>query len=265
MPSDVTDHNRAAWDRQVEQGNRWTVPVSPEEIEAARGGDWSVLLTPRKPVPRDWFPAMQDLRVLCLASGGGQQGPIFAAAGARVWVFDNSPRQLEHDRSVAEREGLALVTVQGDMADLSSLEAGSFDLVYHPVANCFVPDVLPVWREAHRVLRPGGLLLAGFANPVLYLFDEDDVGSEHELTVRHRIPYSDADGLSAEEYREYQRDGLPLEFGHTLEDQIGGQLRAGFVLLDLYEDSHHLDDVAISHHIPTFMATRALKPKTDQE
>jgi len=30
----------------------------------------------------------------CLASGGGQQGPVLAAAGAHVTVFDNSPRQL---------------------------------------------------------------------------------------------------------------------------------------------------------------------------
>jgi SAM-dependent methyltransferase len=260
MPLEISDHNRTAWDRQVEQGNRWTVPVSSREIEAARGGDWAVLLTPRKPVPRDWFPAMEGVRVLCLASGGGQQGPIFAAVGARVWVFDNSARQLEQDRVVAEREGLALETVQGDMADLSSFDDGSFDLVFHPVSNCFVPDVFPVWREVHRVLRGGGLLLAGFANPVLYLFDDDDAGTEHELTVKRSIPYSDAHSLSAHDRRQYERDGLPLEFGHTLEDQIGGQLRAGFVLLGMYEDSHHLDDVAISHHIPTFMATRALKP-----
>ena len=259
MPSDITCHNRKAWDRQVERGNRWTVPVSTREIDSARQGEWKVLLTPRRPVPREWFPAMEGLRVLCLACGGGQQGPIFAAAGARVCVFDNSPRQLEQDRAVAHRDGLSLETVQGDMADLSVFSDSSFDLVFHPVANCFVPDVLPVWREACRVLRTGGMLLAGFANPVLYLFD-DGVAPGHELTVRHTIPYSDADRLSAEEYQQYKRDGLPLEFGHTLENQIGGQLRAGFVLLDFFEDGHHLDDVAISHHISTFIATRAMKP-----
>ena len=260
MVMDISDHNKTAWNRQVDRGNRWTVPVSSADVEAARRGDWTVLLTPRKPVPRDWFPAMAGVRVLCLASGGGQQGPIFAAAGASVWVFDNSPRQLEQDRAVAERDGLDLETVQGDMADLGSFEDGTFDLVFHPVSNCFVPDVNPVWREAYRVLRTGGILLAGFANPVLYLFDDDDAGTEHELTVKRIIPYSDADSLSADELLQYRLEGLPLEFGHTLEDQIGGQLRAGFVLLGLYEDSHHLDDVAIARHIPTFMATRAMKP-----
>jgi SAM-dependent methyltransferase len=260
MPSEITSHNRDAWDRQVEKGNRWTVPVSARDIDAARRGEWSVLLTPRKPVPRQWFPAMEGLRVLCLASGGGQQGPIFAAAGARVSVFDNSPRQLAQDRSVAERHGLDLDTVEGDMTELDVFDDSSFDLVFHPVANCFVPDVIPLWREAYRVLRKGGLLLAGFANPVLYLFDDDDAGHEAGLTVKHSIPYSDVENLSPEHLQQHRRDGLPLEFGHTLEDQIGGQLQAGFVLLDLYEDSHHLADVAIARHIPTFMATRAMRP-----
>ena len=91
---DVLGYNRRAWDRQVERGNRWTVPVGPEEIARARLGDWRIVLTPTKAVPADWFPPLSDLDVLCLASGGGQQGPVLAAAGANVAVFDNSPNQL---------------------------------------------------------------------------------------------------------------------------------------------------------------------------
>ena len=105
MPLDVRAYNRAAWDRQVEQGNRWTVPVTPEQITAARFGAWSVLLTENKPVPREWFPPLAGREVLCLASGGGQQAPLLAAAGARVTVLDNSPNQLARDRLVAERYG----------------------------------------------------------------------------------------------------------------------------------------------------------------
>jgi len=163
---DVRDYNRRAWNRQVEKGNRWTVPVSPEVTAAARRGEWQIFLTPTKPVPRAWFPALPGRDVLCLASGGGQQGPILAAAGARVTVYDNSPRQLDQDRMVAERDGLEIEIVEGDMRDLSAFPAASFDLIVHPVSNTFVPDVRPVWREAHRVLRPGGdLVIAEFAAP----------------------------------------------------------------------------------------------------
>lgn len=142
----VREHNRVAWNRQVEQGNRWTIPVSGAEIAAARHGQWEILLTPSRPVPRAWFPDLEGLDVLCLASGGGQQAPILAAAGARVTVLDNSPRQLAQDRMVAERESLALTTVEGDMSDLSAFPGERFALIVHPVSNVFVPDVRPVWR-----------------------------------------------------------------------------------------------------------------------
>src|SRR5215212_11680709 len=129
---DVREHNREAWDNEVERCNEWTVPVGTDVIEAARRGRWEVLLTETRPVPRVWFPDLEGLDVLCLASGGGQQAPIFAAAGANVTVLDNSPGQLAQDRLVAERESLDLTTIQGDMRDLSAFAEGSFDLVFHP-------------------------------------------------------------------------------------------------------------------------------------
>lgn len=256
---DARDHNRRAWDEQVERGNVWTRPVTREQTEAARRGDWSVLLTETKPVPRSWFPAdMHGVEVLCLASGGGQQGPIFAAAGARVTVYDNSPRQLAQDSSVARRDGLHLRTVEGDMRDLSAFEAESFDLVFHPVSNLFVPDVLPVWREASRVLRRGGALLAGFMNPAFYIFDFDLVERQGLFEVRHSLPYSDLESLTEEQRERRLAAGEPLEFSHTLTDLLGGQLDAGLLLAGLYEDAHQ--DVPLSRYMPTYIATRAVKP-----
>ena len=262
MPVDIRTYNRSAWDRQVETGNRWTVPVGPEVIAAARRDDWSVILTPTKSVPRGWFPPLAGLEVLCLASGGGQQVPILAAAGARVVVFDNSPRQLAQDRFVAEREGLSIETVEGDMRDLSAFPDGRFDLIFHPCSNGFVPDVRPVWRECFRVLRPGGSLLAGFANPALYVVDDAAATDRGELIVRHVAPYSDLTSLTDDERRRYTDRNEPLCFGHTLDDQIGGQLDAGFVLAGFFEDSDPGHPLA--KFLPTFIATRAVKPVSSQ-
>ena len=255
---DIVTYNRKAWDRQVERGNRWTVPVGVEEVERARQGDWQVVLTPTKKVPDDWFPPLPGLDVLCLASGGGQQGPILAAAGANVTVFDNSPNQLARDRGVADREGLRIATVQGDMADLSAFPDARFDLIVHPVSNVFAPDVKPVWCGAFRVLRPGGSMLAGFMNPVHYLFDFFEMEKGH-LRVAHRIPYSDVERLDAGARAKLEADDAPWEFGHTLDDQIGGQLAAGFLLAGLYEDVD--PDNVLGRHIPSFLATRAIKPR----
>ena len=255
---DVRGYNREAWDRQVEGGNEWTVSVEPETIEAARRGEWTVLLTNTKPVPRSWFPEMGGADVLCLAGGGGQQGPVFAAAGANVTVFDNSPKQLAQDQLAAERESLDLETVQGDMRDLSAFPDGGFDLVFHPVSNLFVPEVRPVWREAFRVLRRGGILLAGFLNPAVYIFDEELADTTGELRVRYELPFAASTSLGEEELRGRIERGEPLEFGHTLEDQIGGQTDAGFLISGFYED-RHLDD-PVAAHMPTLIATRAIKP-----
>lgn len=257
---DIRAYNREAWNRQVAEGNPWTIPVSPEVVAAARRGEWSVLLTPTISVPRAWFPPLAGADVLCLASGGGQQGPIFAAAGAHVTVFDNSPMQLARDRAVAEREGLDIRTVEGDMADLSALADASFDLIFHPVSNIFARDVRPVWCEAYRVLRHGGALLAGFNNPDDYIFDLELLDRERRLEVRFKLPYSDTESLSDEALAAYLAKGWPLEFSHTLDDQIGGQLAAGFLLAGFYEDRDQpqANDL-LSEYMPTFFATRAVK------
>jgi SAM-dependent methyltransferase len=254
---DIVAYNQLAWDRAVEQGNPWTIPVGPEVIAAARRGDWRIVLTPTLPVPSDWFPPLVGLDVLCLASGGGQQGPILAAAGATVTVFDNSARQLAQDRFVAERDGLEIRTVQGDMANLSVFADGRFGLIVHPYSNCFAPDVRPVWREAFRVLNPGGVLLAGFGNPVRYMFDEV-AAHRGELVARYAIPYSDLTSLTEEERRYYTDKDEPLLYGHTLEDQIGGQLDAGFLLTGFYEDRD--PDHPLARLLASAIATRAVKP-----
>ncbi|MDL1877362.1 class I SAM-dependent methyltransferase, partial [Cytophagia bacterium CHB2] len=165
---------------------------------------------------------------------------------------------LRQDRFVAERDGLPLTLVEGDMADLSIFDNESFDLIVHPCSNMFVPEVLPVWREAFRVLRRGGALLSGFVNPIFYIFDQDLQFEQEILQVKNTIPYSDLTGESEEDRQRYLAKGEPLEFGHSLDDQIGGQLKAGFVITDFFEDKW--EAWLLSKYISTFINTRAIKP-----
>lgn len=249
-------HNRQAWNHAVAENNEWTRPVAPEVIAGARRGEWEVRLTPTRPVPRAWFGNLAGKNVLGLASGGGQQGPIFAAAGANVTIFDASDAQLAQDRLVAEREGLAIRTVQGDMRNLAGLADASFDLVFNPCSTCFVEELQPVWNEVARVLRPGGALLTGLTNPWFYLFDLEAF-DRGELRIAHRLPYRDLD-LPPHVLAERQAKQEPLEFSHTLEIQIGGQLQAGLMLTDFFEDTW--DAWKALHGVaPGFYATRAVR------
>ena len=166
------DENARAIDRWVEEGWEWGRPISHEQYAAALRGEWDVLLTPTKPVPHAWFGELKGKKVLGLASGGGQQIPIFAALGAACTVLDYSPRQLESERMVSEREGYPVQIVRADMTKPLPFADGSFDLIFHPVSNCYVEKVEPIFRECFRVLRPGGVLLGGYDNGFGYTVDE---------------------------------------------------------------------------------------------
>ena len=255
---DINRYNQKAWDREVQRENPWSRPVDSETIAAAREGKWNVVLTPTRPVPHEWFGDIAGKKILCLASGGGQQAPILAAAGANVTLLDQSPAMLAQDSLVAAREMLDIEIVEGDMAKLSMFKAGSFDLVFHPVSNCFVPDLAPVWKEAHRVLKAKGTLLAGFANPFLYLFDRDEDDPQKQ-TIVHSLPYSDLEDLDDDRRRDLIAKEEPLEWSHSLDDQIGGQIAAGFVITGFYEDLHPGHPLA--EWGPTMIATRAMKGK----
>ncbi|AYB44734.1 class I SAM-dependent methyltransferase [Paenibacillus lautus] len=251
---EIIKHNQDQWELKVKQKNQWTVPVSSEEIQKARMGDWSIIVTSSKPVPQEWFPELNGKNVLCLASGGGQQGPVLAAAGANVTVLDFSESQLDQDRFVAERDGLSIRTVLGSMTDLSMFDSESFDLLVHPVSNLYVPDIQPVWQEAYRVLKPGGIMISGFMNPVFYLFDWE-LEEQGTLRVKHTLPYSELDYATEEEI---VRSGVALEFGHTLEQQMGGQIQSGFMIAGLYEDSFGGEKL-LDRYANSFIATRAIK------
>jgi SAM-dependent methyltransferase len=259
MTVDIIEHNRKAWNKTVTEGKSpWVQPVDAAAIAAAREGDWTVVLTPILPVPRDWFGEIKGKRVLGLASGGGQQMPLFAAAGARVTSFDNSDEMLACDRAVAEREGLEITCEQGDMADLSRFADDAFDFIFHPVSNVFVPDVLPVWREAYRVLAPGGRLLAGFMNPAIFIFDWEKAENKGKLKIKYEQLYADPTSLSKKKLAARIKSGEAMEFGHSMDAQIGGQLKAGFRIEGFYED-HWGGKYPTDPYMPCTFATLAVK------
>lgn len=245
------DANAAAFDRWIEEGWEWGVSITHEAYERAQAGDWRVLLTPTKPVPKEWFGRIKGRKILGLASGGGQQMPVFSALGADCTVLDYSDRQLQSERDVAQREGYEIAIVKADMSRPLPFPDGCFDMIFHPVSNVYVREVKPIWRECFRVLKPGGVLLAGLDNGINYIVDED------EERIVNALPFDPV--KNEDQLRQLREQDAGVQFSHTAEEQLGGQLEAGFVLTDLYEDTNgegRLHEL----HIPSYYATRAVKP-----
>jgi SAM-dependent methyltransferase len=250
MDTNYTDINSNVIDGWVDNNWEWGIPISHETYVKAAEGEWNVVLTPVKPVPKEWFPDFKGCKVLGLASGGGQQMPIFTALGANCTVMDYSQRQLESEAMVAEREGYSINIVRADMTKQFPFEDESFDMIFHPVSNRDVEDVLHVWKECCRVLKKGGLLIAGMDNGINYIFDEE------ETTLIYKLPFNPL--KDSEIYKMCMDTDSGIQFSHTIEEQVGGQLKAGFVLTDLYEDTNGSGRLH-EYKVPTFVATRAVK------
>lgn len=245
-----TDLNAKLVDVWVENGWEWGKPIDHDTFVKAKAGEWSVLLTPTKPVPRAWFGNLQGARLLGLASGGGQQMPVFTAAGARCTVLDYAQSQLDSEAMVAQREGYNIDIVRADMALPLPFADESFDIIFHPVSNCYVEDVYHVWNECARVLKKGGILLAGLDNSINYAFGED------EQTLEDKLPYNPLKNPAQYEHSIAADTGI--QFSHSIEEQIGGQLKAGFMLMDIYEDTNGIG-LLHEHGVPCYYATCAVK------
>lgn len=65
-------------------------------------------------------------------------------------------------------------------------------------------------------------MLSGFMNPLYFLFDKDKMLNESKLEITKKIPYSDLENMTKEDLNKQIKKIKPLEFSHTLEEQIQG-------------------------------------------
>lgn len=250
---DYTKINSETWDLWAKDGCEWTLPATHEEYEKTNAENFIVYLTPCITVPHEWFGDLKGKKVLGLASGGGQQMPVLSKLGAVCTVFDYSDKQLEAEKMVSEREGYGINIVKGDMSKTLPFEDESFDLIFHPVSNVYVENVYHIWNECYRILKKGGRLLSGLDNGISFLFDEND-----PLKVVNPLPFNPLK-MPKERLDAMIANGDGVQFSHTLDEQIGGQLKAGFTLKALYEDRDREGDNEIRKYYPQYIATLAVK------
>jgi SAM-dependent methyltransferase len=222
--SSPQDHNRKAWDALVRSRDRFARPAADKDfanpLAAVDGAGWL-------------GTSIASKRLLCLASGGGRQSALYAAAGAEVTVVDISGEMLSLDRQVAAERGLPIRAIEASMDDLSVLAPASFDIVIQPVSTCYVPNVIEVYRQVARVLVAGGIYVSQHKQPASLQAAIDPASRGYELVEPYyrRGPLQPVSGSP-------HREVGTLEFLHRWEELVGGLCRAGFVVEDLLEPMH---------------------------
>lgn len=231
-------------------GLPWMEPISHEEYLRAASREELLTLTPLRKVPFSWYGDCGGKKVLGLAAGGGQQMAVMSALGAECTLLDISEEQLRSDRQVSEREGYPVTLIKGDMTEPFPFPDESYDFVINPVSNHYIENVYPVFAEVSRVLKKGGVFLAGLDTGIYWAFWGED------NTLCRRLPFNPLADENLK--RELLEEDMSIVFSHTLEEQIGGQLRAGLVLTDLLEDTNEAGPF-FDFNVPTFILTRAVK------
>ncbi len=244
------EFNSNTVDRWVAEGWEWGNAINMDEYIKAQKGDYDIKLTPVKFVPHKWIGNVKNKKVLGLASGGAQQMPIFAALGADVTVLDYSDAQLSSEREFANKAGYDIDIIKADMSQPLPFTDESFDLIFHPVSNIFVEKVLPIWHECYRILKNGGSLLSGLDIGINYVFDDD------EERIIFTLPFNPL--KNKEHLDELIKYDGGMQFSHTIDEQVGGQLEAGFTLKAIYSDTNGEGNLH-EHNIPSFVATWSVK------
>jgi ubiquinone/menaquinone biosynthesis C-methylase UbiE len=246
-----TEINAKTIDSWIENGWEYGIPISHEDYVKAVNGEWNVFLTPKKYVPKSWFPELKNKKLLGLACGGGQQMPVFTALGADCTVLDYSDKQLASEKYVSERENYKIDIIKADMTKILPFDNDIFDIIFHPVSNCYIEDINHVWNECYRIIKKGGILLAGMDNGINFLFDDID----KSLEIVNKLPFNPL--KNKEQFEKIKNNNIGIQFSHSIEEQIGGQLKAGFILKDLYEDYDSTG--LLKDYIPTYIATLAIR------
>lgn len=231
----------------VNGGVGFSIPVTHEEIEYFKA-EKKILDNRMFMPPCEWLPEnIADMKILLPAGAGGQQAPLLAALGADVTVIDISDKMLEQDIMVAKRENLKINIEKGNICDLSRFNDEYFDLIINPPSLFYVPDVMPVFGECYRVLKINGIFIMTAPNPINYIYNYD---SEKDIYIlSNKLPF-----ISYEHDEGCAESGW-VEYGHTLDSYIGGQIKCGFAIIGFNEESEYDADSSFD----SGFTTRAIK------
>lgn len=93
--------------------------------------------------------------------------------------------------------------------------------IFHPVSNCYVEEVIPIWKECYRVLKSLGILLAGMDNGINFLFEGED-----EKEVVNSFPFNPL--KNPEQMKLLEKNNEGYSFLILWRSRLAASLRQGF-------------------------------------
>jgi len=233
----TTRNNENKWDKLVLSD----VPCGRPKVD----------LNPQK--AREWLNKdgilgdLKGKKVLCLASGGGQQSIGFALLGADVTVTDFSSEQLKKDKVASEKFSKDIRIIKSDMRDLSMFRDNEFDIVYQPYSINYIPKTAKIFDEVARIIKIGGIYHLMFHNPFVHGTWKDGCwggqwckkdlwnGKGYPIWQPYKDGYkiqtSDPNWNFSDSKGNEVKVKSPQEFKHTLSTVLNGLIRRGFSLL----------------------------------
>mgnify|MGYP002754226326 CR=1 FL=1 len=179
-----------------------------------------------------------------------------ACCGSKMFWFDREHKETVYmDNRTLDTtlcDGRKLIVKPDVIADFRKMpfEDESFDIIFHPVSNSYIEKVEPVFKECYRILKKGGILLCGLDIGTNYIVDEK------EEKIINSLPFNPL--VNEEQRKQLEEQDCGIQFSHTISEQIGGQLKAGFTLLDIYEDTNGSGRLH-EMNIKTYIATKSAK------
>jgi 2-polyprenyl-3-methyl-5-hydroxy-6-metoxy-1,4-benzoquinol methylase len=217
--NDMHEANRQHWEARA---GEWAQRPEVEQVWRRCVQEPGLVLDERE---RHWLDDVAGKRIAVLGSGDNLVVFALAGMGARVTSVDIAENQLAVARQRAAELGLEIEFVRADVTELHELATDAFDLVYtggH--IAIWVSDLRKFYREAARILKPGGRLIVSEYHPFRRIWKATKDRLEIEADYFHRGPYTyDEPG------------GQSHEFQWTVGDYINAVIAAGCEVLAVEE------------------------------
>lgn len=232
-------------DQHEANRKRWNAASASYTAMGDRHGNW------RKVVEEPgWAFLPEELAILgdvtgqrACVLGSGDNLAVFALAGmgAEVTSVDISEAQIEVARGRAETLGLDVQFLRADVMEIDELAGESYDLVHtsRHIA-CWVSDLRAFYRQAVRILKPGGLFLVTEYHPFRRIFKNGPKRLEVESSYLDRGPFHTK--VSEELFDPKAGELEQFEYNWTIADFYAAMTEPGCTLVALDEIGDEAED-----------------------